>query len=94
MIPVQNVFYMLAYAFQVLNEQGYKKISAEEFNNVADLCAEILITGISIQIKRGLAQDYIERTNPLSSPKGKADISTSIKTKSLTRKKLICIQMK
>ena len=90
MIPVRNVYYMLAYAFQVLNEQGYKKIAAEEFNNIADLCAEILIKGISIQIKRGLAQDYIERTDPLSSPKGKADISASIKTKSLTKKKLIC----
>ena len=90
MIPVRNVYYMLAYAFQVLNEQGYKKIAAEEFNNIADLCAEILIKGISIQIKRGLVQDYIERTDPLSSPKGKSDISASIKTKSLTRKKLIC----
>lgn len=90
MIPIRNIYYMLAYAFQVLNEQGYKKIATEEFNNVAELCAEILIRGISIQVKRGLARDYIECTELLLSPRGKADISASIKTKSLTKKKLIC----
>ena len=28
MIPIQNVYYMLSYAFQVLNEQGYIKETA------------------------------------------------------------------
>ena len=37
MIPVQNVYYMLAYAFKVLNEDGYKEVAAEQFNNVAEL---------------------------------------------------------
>ena len=27
MIRVQNVYYMLAYAFQVLHEQGYKNVA-------------------------------------------------------------------
>lgn len=42
MIPVQNVYYMLSYAFKVLNEQGYKRIATEEFNNTAELMAAIL----------------------------------------------------
>lgn len=25
MIPIQNIYYMLSYAFQVLNEQGYTR---------------------------------------------------------------------
>ena len=29
MIPIQNVYYMLSYAFRVLNEQGYKSIETE-----------------------------------------------------------------
>ena len=48
MIPVQNIYYMLAYAFQVLNENGYKDIAAEQFNNVRELCAAILTREISI----------------------------------------------
>lgn len=39
MIPVQNIYYMLAYAFQVLNENGYKDIATEQFDNVGELCA-------------------------------------------------------
>lgn len=49
---------MLSYAFQVLNEQGYKQVATEEFDNVAELCAAILIKGVSLQIKRGLGKEY------------------------------------
>ena len=34
MIPIQNIYYMLAYAFDVLNAQGYKNVATEEFENV------------------------------------------------------------
>jgi hypothetical protein len=44
---------MLSYAFRVLNEQGYKNIATEQFNNVAEICAAILAKGISVQLKRG-----------------------------------------
>ena len=80
MIRIQNIYYMLAYAFQVLNEQGYKKIATEEFENTADLFAAILSRGISMQIKRGLGKAYIEQSESLSSLRGKINISESIKT--------------
>ena len=90
MIPIQNIYYMLSYAFQVLNEQGYKDISTEQFDNVAELCAAILSKGIAVQLKRGLGKEYIPQTEALSSPRGKIDITESIKTQSLLRKQLIC----
>ena len=63
MIPVQNIYYMLSYAFQVLNEKGYKDIATEQFDNVAELCAAILSKGITVQLKRGLGKEYIPRKN-------------------------------
>lgn len=90
MIPVQNIYYMLAYAFQVLNENGYKDIATEQFDNVGELCAAILAKGVSIQLKRGLGKEYISRTEALSSLRGKIDISESIKTQSMLRKQLVC----
>ena len=42
MIPIQNIYYMLSYAFQVLTEQGYKKLATESFHNIGELCAAIL----------------------------------------------------
>ena len=90
MIRIQNIYYMLAYAFQVLNEQGYKNIGTEKFENTAELFAAILSRGISLQIKRGLGKDYVVKTEPLSTLRGKIDISDSLKTQAVFRKQLIC----
>lgn len=90
MIPIRNVYYMLAYAFQVLNEQGYKDVATEEFENVAELCAAILTKGISIQLKRGLNREYIEQKEKLSTLRGRVDISESLKTMSLMKGQLVC----
>lgn len=90
MIPVQNIYYMLSYVFQVLNEQGYKDIATEQFDNVAELCAAILSKSLTVQLKRGLGKEYIPQTEALSSLHGKIDITESIKTQSLLRKQLIC----
>lgn len=79
MIPVQNIYYMLSYAFQVLNEQGYKDIATEQFDNVAELCASILSKGIAVQLKRGLGKEYIPQTEALSSLRGKIDITESMR---------------
>lgn len=81
---------MLAYAFQVLNENGYKDIETEQFDNVGELCAAILAKGVALQLKRGLGKEYIPQTEPLSSLRGKIDIAESIKTQSMLRKQLVC----
>ena len=90
MIPVQNIYYMLAYAFQVLNENGYKNIETEQFDNVGELCAAILSKGVSLQLKRGLGKEYVPETEALSSLRGKIDIAETIKTQSMLRKQLVC----
>ena len=90
MIRIQNVYSMLAYAFQVLNEQTFRNLATEEFSNTADLFAAILSKGISTQIKRGLGKSYVQQEEALSSIRGKIDISESVKTQSIQRKQLIC----
>lgn len=90
MIPVQNVYYMLAYAFQILNEDGYKDVATEQFNNVVELCAAILSKGVSLQLKRGLGREYISETETLSGIRGKIDITESIKTQTMLRKQMVC----
>ena len=52
MIPVQNIYYMLSYAFQALQAQNYKDLATENFHNTAELCAAILDKSISIQLTR------------------------------------------
>lgn len=90
MIPIKNIYYMLSYAFSVLNEQGYKRIATEELKTVPDLMAAILAQGIAVQIKRGLGKDYISQTEALSSLRGRINISESLKTQTMLKKQLIC----
>ena len=90
MIPVQNIYYMLSYAFQVLNEQGYQKVSTEEFQNVGELCAAILAKGVTSLLKRGIGRDYLDTTESLSTLRGRIEITESIKTQSILRNQLIC----
>ena len=91
MIRYQNIYHMLAYAFQVLNEQGYRDVALEEdFENTAELLAAILCRGVAVQIKRGLMREYIATEEPLSSPRGKIQVSDSIKAMTVRKKQLVC----
>ena len=81
---------MLSYAFQSLNSKAYKKIESEEFENTAELFSEILIIGVSSQIKQGLVRDYIDITETTSSIRGKISISESINNQSFIKKQLNC----
>lgn len=90
MIAVRNIYYMLSYAFQVLQEQGYKNVATEEFSNTAELFAEIIIKGVEIQLKRGLGREYLLKSEAQSALRGKLDISDSIKTQSMLRKQMVC----
>ncbi|MCD7839023.1 MAG: 5-methylcytosine-specific restriction endonuclease system specificity protein McrC [Erysipelotrichaceae bacterium] len=90
MIRIQNIYYMLAYAFSILKEQGYSNCASEEFENTADLMCEILIKGVSTQIKRGLQYEYINTQDSLLSPRGKIDISQSVKNQTMINHQLMC----
>lgn len=90
MIRIQNIYHMLAYAFQILREQGYASCAAEEFENTADLLSAILVKGVSVQIKRGLGRTYNEETQPLSCIRGKIDVTASIKQQTIIRQQLVC----
>ena len=90
MIPIKNIYYMLSYAFQILNEQGYKNLATEDFDNAGDLCAAILIRGITYQLKRGLGREYMSETDTISAIRGKIEITESIKNQSMIRSQMVC----
>lgn len=81
---------MLSYAFRALNEKGYRKIETESFENTAELLSEILIIGVSKQIKQGLVKDYIDINETTSSIRGKINITESINSQSFINKQLNC----
>ena len=90
MIPIRNIYHMLSYAFQVLNEQGYAACAAEAFENTADLLSAILGKGVSSQLKRGLHREYIGVTEALSTPRGKINVAPSVEGQTLQKRQLVC----
>lgn len=90
MILIKNIYYMLSYAFKVLNEQGYKDLATEEFDNAAELLSAILIKGVYIELKRGIKKDYINKTENLSLIRGRIDVSESMKKQTFLQKQIQC----
>ena len=90
MIPIRNVYYMLAYAFKALNEREFRRVDVEEFENVAELCAAILTTGMEALTRRGVGRGFVGETGELASPRGKIDVTETVKTQSLRRKRVVC----
>ena len=81
---------MLAYAFSVLNKSEYRALATEDFDNAAELCAAILERGVSLQLKRGLGQEYVSRSEARSSLRGKIEVTESVKSQAILRRQLVC----
>ena len=90
MIRVRNLFHMLAYAFSALTEQGYRAVAMEDFDNAVELCAAILERGVSLQLKRGLGQEYVSRSEARSCLRGKIEVTESVKSQAVWRCQLVC----
>ena len=89
-IPIKNVYYMLAYAFKCLRTGVFKKLSSESFDNIENLFAEILILGLRPLVKQGLLRGYEEISDELSSPHGHLNVSETLKSGTLLKRKIVC----
>lgn len=91
MIRIQNIYYMLAYAFTLLRENKFEELcDREEFENTADLLAAILENSVNRLLKRGLNRTYNEEKDSLNCLRGKIDISESVKRQTMINQRLVC----
>lgn len=89
-ILIRNIYYMLAYAFQELRQNNYAEIAGEDFEEIHDLFAEILIRGVSFQLKQGLHRKYILHCESMTALHGKLDINGTIRQKMKRSNQLVC----
>ena len=90
MIPIRNVYYMLAYAFRALNAREFRYVETEEFENAVELCAAILAKGMEELARRGIGRGFVGTSDAIASPRGKIDVADTVKTQSLRRKRVVC----
>ena len=89
-ILIRNIYYMLAYAFQELRQNNYAEIEGEKFDYIYDLFAEIIIRGVSFQLKQGLYREYISRKESMQTVRGKIDINGTINNKMRNMQQITC----
>jgi len=90
MIRISNVYHMLAYAFRSLNDGGVSLMGNEEFENLHELFAEIIISGMRKQLKRGLPRCYASQSEELGNLRGKIDMQSSVRGLTMVRHRLVC----
>ena len=81
---------MLSYACNLINIGQYKKLETEDFKNNVDLLAAVLSKAVSHLIKNGLGREYESLIEATTFPRGKVDISSSLKFKHKSSHNLIC----
>lgn len=91
LIPIQNIYFLLCYAWDTLQEGELVHIQQDECHCYADLFARVLRSGVTHLLKRGLDRGYITEAEDTSSLRGKFDVSTTIKHNCLRHVRVHCL---
>lgn len=89
-IPIANVYYMLAYAFEFVGDDNLERVEIEEFENQQDMIASLLESGISRLLKQGLHKEYLPRAESLPTVRGKIDVRGTFTNAMARRKTISC----
>lgn len=90
-ISIENIYWMLAYAFRVINEKTIEKMTNEKFDNIYDLFAVMMTNELNKQIKRGLNREYIETKDELSAIRGKLSLNDLMERELRKTSKVVCV---
>lgn len=89
-IPIQNVYYLLCYAWNKLKEAEIVDISSIPSTQLVDLFAGVLIGGTNHLIRRGFDRNYLSFAEETARIRGKIDFPTSLKKNLLSHGRAVC----
>jgi len=90
-IPIQNIYYLLCYAWDKLDEGDIVEVKGIESTELCDLFAKVLISGTSHLLKMGLDRGYLLIGEEISGIKGKIDFGSSLKGNLLKKARVYCL---
>lgn len=90
-IPVANIYYLLCYAWDNLEEGEIVPVAQEDCHSLAELFARVLEGGCTHLLKRGLDRDYVTEEVDTSSLRGKLDVTTTVKRNLLRSSRVHCV---
>lgn len=89
-IPIRNIFYLLSYAWNKLDEAEKMEISADDYKDALNLLGRVLVTGSNHLLKKGLDKSYITVTEEYPGIKGKINFKESLNKQLFHQGKAIC----
>lgn len=81
---------MLCYVWDMISQFDIGMYNCEEFENIYNLLSNLLIRSVRCILKQGMYGEYKNFNETVSTVKGRIDISTSIKNRYFTNRKLVC----
>jgi 5-methylcytosine-specific restriction enzyme subunit McrC len=89
-IPIRNVYALLAYACRWLDLAPVADAGAIEADTPADLLARLLADGLRTLHRRGPYRAYIERIDDLRQPRGAVDVTPTVTGAFRARGRVVC----
>ena len=89
-IPLENVYYMLAYAFKAINLDSFKSVGAESFDRPENLLGAILHEVLKPVLRGGLYKTYEVHEDALQTVRGHILIRDTMRHVINRRRRLQC----
>jgi 5-methylcytosine-specific restriction enzyme subunit McrC len=89
-IPIENIYYLLCYAWDKLEERDIVNIDPLESTKLADLLARVLISGADHLVKRGFDRGYVAHYEWTSRLRGRLHFQDSVRRGTLNSVQLSC----
>jgi 5-methylcytosine-specific restriction enzyme subunit McrC len=89
-VPIQNIYNLLVYAWDVLDEAEVVDAKAAGHTNLTDLFAVVLKNGVDRIIRRGIDRDYVSAREDLAGVRGRIQVTESIKRLSMRQARVYC----
>ncbi|MCF7802701.1 MAG: hypothetical protein K9N46_05535 [Candidatus Marinimicrobia bacterium] len=89
-IPIENIYYLLSYAWDKLDEAELIGINPDDFEDVANLLGKVLANGCTRLFKMGLYRNYHEIEEEIPGIRGRLLIDESLRKLSFQNKKAWC----
>jgi 5-methylcytosine-specific restriction enzyme subunit McrC len=90
-IPIQNIYYLLCYAWNKLEESNRVFISSSDYKEAIDLFARVLVNGCNHLFKKGLDRNYLEFSEEYPGIKGKIEFNKSLNKNLFKKGRAICL---
>ena len=89
-IPILNIYYLLSYAWNKLEEADLVSVGQIDKNDAQNLFGRVLSNGTSYLIRRGLDRGYIEHREESRIIRGKINLTPTIKKNLLMDARVDC----